>query len=168
MVMRISIQTLIVLLLTVMSFAASQAVHADQAELELSGTVSYADPDRSEIWITPNEGETKEIIGFPFHNLEAQLEEEHGEPITIDAGDCVTITYYAKHRLSGEEVNKWLSLDEFCDCVQESCGREVCDSWDEENCYLVDGDESLDRKPQKNKNRPDPGKWHGKPPGHQP
>jgi len=160
--MRISIKTLIVLLLTVISFAATQAVHADEVK-ELSGTVSYADPDRSEIWIAPQEGETIIIIGFPFHNLEAQLEEELGEPITIGAGDCMTITYYVKKPLSKDEVNQWLSLEEFCDCIQESCGREVC-AWDEKRCYL--DDEGLKRKPQKNENRPEPWPRHGTPPGH--
>lgn len=164
MVMEISIKTLVVVLLTVASFVAAQADEADQV-IDLSGTVSYADPDRSEIWIAPQEGETVEIIGFPFHNLEAQLEEELGEPIAIGAGDCVTVTYYVKKPLSKDAVNKWLSLEEFCDCAQESCGREVC-TWDEQRCYLYD--EGLDRKPQKNKNRPDPWPWHGKPPGHRP
>ena len=144
--MRISLKTLIVVLLTVMSFAAAQAVHAD--EVPLSGTVYWVNPGGSEIWIQEGDKNIVEIIGFPFHNLEVQLEEELGETITIDEGDCVTITYYVKDLLSGDKVNKWLSLTEYC--VQESCGSD--------DCYWDVG--SLERKPQQNKNRSNP--WPGK------
>lgn len=150
--MSISIKTLIAVLLILMSFAAALAVHADEVK-PLSGTVDYVDPDESEIWINDEDGETLEIIGFPFHNLEVQLEEELGYPVTIVEGDCVSITYYVKDLSSGDEVNKWLSLTEYC----EGCG---------DDCY---GDEDgLEREPQghQNKNRPNPWPWHGKPPGH--
>ena len=97
--MRISIKTLIVVLLTVMSFAAAPAVQAAEVK-PLSGTVDWVNPDDSEIGIINDEdGETVIIIGFPFHNLEVQLDDEldpldpDEDGITMDAGDCVSITY---------------------------------------------------------------------------
>ena len=68
--MRISIKTLIAVLLIVMSFAEVQAVHVLEV-IELSGTVFDVDQHFRRIWITPDDGETLEIIGFPFYNLEA-------------------------------------------------------------------------------------------------
>ena len=150
--MRTSIKTLIVVLLTVMSFAAAQAVHAD--EVPLSGTVYWVNPGGSEIWIQEGDDNIVEIIGFPFHNLEVQLEEELGETITIDEGDCVAIEYYVKY----DEVNKWLSLTMYCqECLN-------CEDWVCTGDLCFEGD--LERKPQRN-SRPDPpaGPWNGKPPG---
>ena len=148
--MRISIKTLIAVLLIVMSFAEAQAVHVLEV-IELSGTVFDVDQHFRRIWITPDDGETLEIIGFPFYNLEAQLEEECDEPIAIYVGDCVTITYYVKYN----EVNKWLSLTKYCG-YPESC--------ESEDCYV--NENGLERKSQRNKNRPNPWPWHGKPPRH--
>ena len=151
--MRTSIKTLIVVLLTVMSLAAAPAVHAGEVK-DLRGTVDSVYPDDSEIWIINEDGETVIIIGFPFHNLEVQLEEELGEPITIDEGDCVEIEYYVKY----DEVNRWLSLTMYCqECL-------FCEDWECTGDLSFEGD--LERKPQRN-SRPDPpaGPWNGKPPG---
>ena len=148
--MKISIKTLIVLLLTIMSFAAAEAVYAHEV-IELSGTVFDVDQNFSKIWITRDEGETVKIIGFPFHNLEAKLEEELGEPITIDVGDCLTITCFVKY----DKAIKWLSLTKYC-VYPESC--------ESDDCYV--NEDGLERKPQRNKNRPNPWPWHGDPPGH--
>jgi len=162
--MRISIKTLIVVLLTVISFAAAQAVHAGEVK-PLKGTVDYVDPDGSEIWIINEDREAVIITGFPFHNLEVQLDDEldplnlDDDGITIDADDCVAITYYVKELISGDEVNKWLSLTMYCeDCSY--CDSDECTDLD----FCFEGD--LERKPQRT-SRPDPpaGPWNGKPPG---
>ena len=162
--MRISIKTLIVVLLTVMSFAAAPAVHAGEVK-PLSGRVDWVNPDDSEIGIINDEdGETVIIIGFPFHNLEVQLDDEldplnlDEDGITIDADDCVAITYYVKKLISEDEVNKWLSLTKYC----QACL--VCEDWECTGDLSFEGD--LERKPQRN-SRPDPpaGPWNGKPPG---
>jgi hypothetical protein len=163
MVMRISIKTLVVVLLTLMCFAAAPAVHAGEVK-DLSGTVSYVDPGNSEISIDTGDGETLEIIGFPFHNLEIQLDDEldpldpDEDGITIDVGDCVSITYYVKELISGDEVNKWLSLTMYCEECSD-CEGEPCTDPD----FCFDGD--LERKPQQNQNRPNPWPWPGKPAG---
>ena len=163
--MKISIKTFIVVLLTVTSLAAVPAVHAGEIK-PLSGTVDSVYPKDSEIWIIDEDGNIIEIIGFPFHNLEVQLDDEldpldpEADGIKIDEDDCVSITYYVKDLLSGDEVNKWLSLTMYCeDCSY--CEGEECTDPD----FCFEGD--LERKPQKNKNRPDPpaGPWNGKPPG---
>ena len=167
--MRISIKTLIVVLLAVMSFAAAPAVHAGEVK-DLSGTVDYVDPGGSEIGIINDEdGETVIIIGFPFHNLEVQLEEELGETVTIAEGDCVAITYYKKRN----ELNKWLSLTMYCaacsGCLVDDDDNQLhCDGEDAEADACFKDEDGMTRKPQKNKNRPNPWPWHGKPPGQRP
>ena len=160
--MRISIKTLFVVLLTVMSFAAAPAVHA--AEVPLSGTVYWVNPGGSEIWIQEGDKNIVEIIGFPFHNLEVQLEEELGETITIDEGDCVSITYYEKY----DEVNKWLSLTMYCEACSD-CDIDDdqwhCDGDDSDVDSCFEDEDGLEREPQENKNRPNPRPSHGKAPG---
>ena len=168
--MRISIKTLIVVLLAVMSFAAAPAVHAGEVK-DLSGTVDYVDPGGSEIGIINDEdGETVIIIGFPFHNLEVQLDDEldpldpDEDGITIDAGDCVSITYYEKY----DEVNKWLSLTMYCEecsgCyVDDDDDMWHCDAAETAPCF--EDEDGLEREPQENQNRPNPWPSHGKPPG---
>ena len=167
--MRTSIKTLIVVWLTVMSLAAAPAVHAGEVK-DLRGTVDSVYPDDSEIWIINEDGETVIIIGFPFHNLEVQLDDEldpldpDEDGITIDAGDCVSITYYEKY----DEVNKWLSLTMYC---EECSGCYVdddmwhCDGDDPEAEACFEDEDGLEREPQENKNRPNPRPSHGKAPG---
>ena len=151
--MRLSIRTLIVVLLTVMSFAAAQAVQAeDIVPIPLSGTVTKVLPDYSTIWIEYESDETfitVEIIGFPFSSLEDQLSEAMGEIITISVDDCVTITYYVKDLKDPDkdDVNKFISLTAYC----VECGFG-------DDCYgEVPGEDPLEPKQRRenNDNEPD-------------
>jgi hypothetical protein len=89
-------------------------------------------------------GESVTIVGFPFNNLEAQL----GEGTTIDEGNCVTIDYSEKELCSGDVVNKWDSLTEYCEMCPVDLKRLAPLS-----CNDV-VDLSLTREPRQN--RPNP------------
>jgi len=161
--MRIQIKSFLVLLLTVASFAAAPAVFAD--EVPLSGTVYWVNPGSSEIWIQEGDENIVEIIGFPFHNLEVQLEAELGETVTIAEGDCVAINYYEKRN----ERNKWSSLTMYCPAcsgclVDDGDNQWHCDDAETDACFK--DEDGLTRNPQCN-SRPDPpaGPWNGNPPG---
>jgi len=163
--MKISIRTLMALLLTVASYAAAPAEQAD--EVLLSGRVSWVNPGSSEIWIQESDNNIVEIIGFPFHNLEVQLEAELGETVTIAEGDCVAVTYYEKRN----ERNKWLSLTMYCPAcpgclVDDGDNQWHCDGQDAQADPCFKDEDGLTRNPQCN-NRPEPpaGPWNGNPPG---
>jgi len=145
-------------------------VHAAEVK-PLSGKVEYVYPDDSEIGIINEDGVTVIIIGFPFHNLEVQLDDyldpldPDEDGITIDAGDCVSITYYEKY----EEVNKWLSLTMYCEaCLDCDIDDDQwhCDGDDSDVDSCFEDEDGMTRNPQRN-SRPDPpaGPWNGKPPG---
>lgn len=167
--MKTSLKTLIVVLLTVASFAAAQAFECDLARvIPLSGKICGVDPytDPTVIKIDPalgcgDQSDTiVEIIGFPFHNLEVQLDDEldsldpDEDGITIDVGDCVKVEYYVKDN----GVNKWCSLLMYCeDC--EYCASCITPDRDEEYCLECTGTEDLcfeddmERDPQPNKKK---------------
>ena len=155
--MRVSIKTFLVMLLTVMSFVTVQAVQAD--DITVTGEIFEADRFLSTIVIEDENGDLVVIQGFPFHNLEVQLNDEldpleaDADGITIEAGDCLTVEYSEKELASGDVVSKWESLAAYC----EEC-TEI------EPCF--EDEDGLTRKPQRN-SRPDPpaGPWNGKPPG---
>jgi len=153
--MERTIRTLIVVLLAVVSFVGVQTAIAD--DITVTGEIIEADRLFSTIVIEDENGDLVAIQGFPFHNLEVQLEEEldpldsDADGITIEEDDCVTVVYSEKELASGGVVNKWESLLLYCEECTET-----------EPCF----EEGLTRNPQRN-SRPDPpaGPWKGKPPG---
>ena len=154
--MKRSIKTLLVVLTAIMGFVSVQTVLAD--DITVTGEIIEVDRFLRTIVIEDENGNLVEIQGIPFHNLEIQLDgildplDPDEDGITIDAGDCVTVVYSEKELASGDVVNKWESLTTYC---------EECTSIE---CY--EDEDPLTRKPQKNKNRPNPWPWHGDPPGH--
>ena len=153
--MQRTIKTLIVVLLTVVSFVVVQTALAD--DITVTGKIIEADRLSSTIVIEDENLDLVAIQGFPFHNLEVQLEEEldpldpDADGITIEEDDCVTVVYSEKELASGDVVNKWESLLMYCEECTET-----------EPCF----EDDLERKSQRS-NRPDPpaGPWNGKPPG---
>lgn len=159
MVMKTSLKTLILVLLTVMSFSAAQAAFEcdDRSPIELEGKVCEVQKDSKpyQIWIddaTDSNGsffcresreDWTEIFGVPFLDLERELSEELEKEVTIDEGNCVTIKYY--ETLYG--LDKFCSLLEYCD---------DCDASDD-GCY---GDDMGERPFHKRKppHHPHPGK----------
>lgn len=118
---------IVVVLITFMSLFAVPAVWADF--FTVTGEIIAADRELSVIVLEDEYGELVTIIGFPFHNLELQLDEllvpldpDHGG-ITIEVGDCVTVEYSEKQLISGDVVNKWETLIAYCEeCTQtEPC-----------------------------------------------
>lgn len=161
--MQLTRKALLFVLAAALSSIAVQTVRAD--EVTVTGEIVAADRFLSTIVIAPEEGgEFITIVGFPFHNLEMQLDEElapldpDADGILIGVGDCVTVEYAEKELASGYDVDKWESLTMYCeDCAY--CEGGVCT--DPDFCF----DDDLDREPRKKKHRPKPGPWHGKPPG---
>lgn len=126
--MKRAFRTLLVVLVAIMSFFVVEAVSAD--EITVTGKIQEADRDMSLIVIAPEEGgDPILIIGFPFHNLELQLDEvldpldPELDQITIREDDCVSVTYSEKELNSDEVVNKWEKLTMYCEqCTTfESC-----------------------------------------------
>jgi hypothetical protein len=177
-----SIKTLLVVLAAIMSFVFVQAVRADDPTD--SGEIVEADRDHITVVILRDEcpesvagvivevdrylktieiaryngGSNVTIIGFPFKNLEAQLDEVlepldlNAEGITIKEGDCVTITYYKKQNGNKEcmldcVVNKWCSLTSYCEGDNGACT---------DNC--TEEEDDMERKPQRRT-------WDEVPPG---
>lgn len=146
--MKTSINVLIVVLLTILSFTAAQAFECAPNDLiPLTGKVcaiQYSTGETpSKIWIAPDGNcdpisETYEIIGFPFGNLELQLTAKLEYPVEINPGDCVKIEYIEKSSKGNPDysVNKWCTLVVFCD----DCDTHVCDSCPESasNCFEAD------------------------------
>lgn len=154
--MKRYIKTLLAVLTAIVGFVSVQIVLAD--DVAVTGVIVETDRLLSTIVIEDENMNIVSIQGFPFKNLEAQLDEildpldPEEDGITIDADDCVTVVYSEKEHASGDVVNKWESLITYC---------EECTSIE---CY--EDEDPLTRKPQKNKNRPNPWPWHGTPPGH--
>ncbi len=163
--MKSAFWKLIVVAAVAISLGIAPAVNADDELPVVSGTVEAVYRDISTIVISSESDGYVTIVGFPFNNLEAQLENEFdpegldADDITIAVGDCVTIEYSEKILPStGDVVNKWESLTAYC----ENCT----------DCY----EGELTRKPIKQKDRPKPdkpkpegpkaGPWDGNPPGH--
>lgn len=184
--MKTSLKTLIVVLLTVMSFAAAQADDCSNVNVEdkkvYEGVVCQVqykdDMEPSKIWIgelddelnSPtckgDEADWLEIIGFPYGNLELQLNDldlcTGAEEITIDEGDCVKGKYIEKTTPSGDTYNKWCSLEVFNDGLESEDCVSCPESQPETNdcCYETDSDnggmtrQSLKRHGPPNKNHP--------------
>jgi hypothetical protein len=118
--METTIKSLLVVLAAMMSVASVQTVRAD--EITVTGEIVEANRNLSTIVIAPEGGgDSITIVGFPFHNLEIQLDDEQdpldpdADGITIEAGDCVTVEYSEKKLPSGDDVNKWESLTMYCE-----------------------------------------------------
>lgn len=157
--MERSIKTLLVVLAAIMSFVSAQTVLAD--DIVITGEIIEADRILSMIVIEDENMDLVAIQGFPFHNLEIQLDEildsldPDEDGITIEAGDCVTVVYSEKELASGDVVNKWESLTVYC---EECTVTEPC---------FEDEDEMI-RKPGRNRPKPPPGTGRRKPPGKPP
>jgi len=155
--MKTSLRTLIVVLLTVMSFSAAQAddcSNASDSDLKYEDgavcQVQYKnDFEPSKIWIGAwnydldicigKEADWLEIIGVPYGNLELQLNDllDAVEEITIDEGDCVKVKYVEKTTPSGDTYNKWCSLLVFYDdCNTDDC--DSCPKLEDGLCYGTD------------------------------
>ena len=161
------IRTLLVVLAATMSLVSGPTVRAeDTADIpnSVTGKIEEAYRDLSTIVIRYGErkGDRVTIVGFPFHNLEAQLDEvwytqdSEKDGITIDVGDCVTVEYSVKDlcskvSCSEDVVNKWESLTAYCEGCN-TCEDCIIKAGTDSKCY-VSGD--LTRVPQKN-NRPKP------------
>jgi len=154
MVMKTSLKTLIIVLLTVMSFATAQAAFEcdDQGSIELEGKVCAVQKDSKPYQIKiandlncDNTDDIVEIFGVPFRDLERELSEELEKEVTIDEGNCVTIKYY--ETLYG--LDKFCSLLEYCDNCLEYC--DDCDASDD-GCY---GDDMGERPFHKRRESPD-------------
>ena len=161
--MRHSTKTLLVVLLTVLSFAAVQAVWAyeEVSWPDASGEVVGIDRDLSTIVIHDFDSESDvTVAGFPFGYLERELD------IQIELEDCVTVEYAAVLCKCDEMIYKNIAvaLTGYC----EKCsGSEVMDSCDVDNIVLRDedfypvdksryGDEGDEYRHRNNDNRPVP------------
>ena len=162
-----TIRILLVLLTALISFVCVPTLCAnDDTDIpdSVTGKIEKAYRDLSMIVIRFGEGagDIITIAGFPFHNLEAQLDEvwsaEDSDGITIAAGDCVTVEYSVKDLCSGDTVYKWESLTAYCEgcntCEDCSfCEDCIIKAGEDGKCY-VSGD--LTRVPQQNNNRSKP------------
>ena len=149
--MKKYIKKIPIVLVLIISMIAVQAVRADET-FTVTGEIVEAYRDSSIIVIAQEGEEDITIHGFPFGNLEAQLTKilDDSDSITIKLGDCVTVEYFERELNSGEVVNQWESLTEYCEECTESC---------------YEGD-ALARKPQQsNRPFPWPGKGKANPPG---
>lgn len=186
-----TIRTLLVIATYIICFVSVQTARAeDTADIPntVTGKIEKTYRDLSEIVIRFGEGEEDlvTIAGFPFHNLEAQLDEvwstldAEKDGITIAAGDCVTVVYSvnelcSKAICSGDVVYKWESLTAYCeacitcgDCItckenptcEEGGICEACSTC--EACIIEAGEDGkcyvsdMTRVPQQNNNRSKP------------
>lgn len=175
-----TIRTLLVIATYIICFVSVQTARTEDTGIipnPIAGKIEKADRYSNEIVIRYGEGEEDliTIAGFPFHNLEAQLDEvwdpldSAAEGITIEAGDCVTVEYSVKEQCSGDVVNKWESLTAYCEeCITcESCITckenptceeggtcEACitEAGKAGNCYVSD----MTRVPRQNNHRSRP------------
>lgn len=143
-----TIRTLLVVLAAIMSLVSVPTVRAeDTADIpktltgEIVGAYSALNTIVIEERIT---GESVTIVGFPFNNLEAQL----GEGATIEEGNCVTVDYSEKELCSGEVVNKWESLTEYC----EMCPVDSLSTESSPTCVMMSS--ALTREPRQNRPKP--------------
>ena len=164
-----NIRTLLVIATYIICFVSVQTARTeDTADIpnSVTGKIEKAYRDLSMIVIRFGEGagDIITIAGFPFHNLEAQLDEvwstldSEKDGITIAAGDCVTVEYSVKDLCSGDTVYKWESLTAYCEgcntCEDCSfCEDCIIKAGEDGKCY-VSGD--LTRVPQQNNNRSKP------------
>ena len=134
-----TIRTLLVIVTYIICFVSVPTARTeDTAGIPnpVTGKIKEAYRDLSTIVISYGEGtgDRVTIVGFPFHNLEAQLDEvwhpqdSEKDGITIAAGDCVTVEYSvnelcSKATCSGDVVYKWESLTAYCEaCITcENC-----------------------------------------------
>lgn len=161
--MRHSTKTLLVVLLTVMSFATVQTGWANEEVLwpDASGEVVGIYRDLSTIVILDiDSGLEVTVAGFPFGYLERELD------IQIEEGDCVTVDYAAVLCKCDEMIYKnfAVALTGYC---EECPGSEAMDSCDVDNIVLRDddfypvdksryGDEGDESRHRNNDNRPVP------------
>ena len=150
--MKCFVKTLLAVLAAVTCAVSVQMVQADEY-LIVEGKIVDVDRELSIVVILPYDGvagaDEITIIGFPFHNLEMQLDEvldpldPDAQGITIDVGDCLTVAYFEKNLLSGGVVNKWEALLAYHEECTGCIPGEPC--FDDEK-------EALEREPQ-HKNR---------------
>jgi hypothetical protein len=181
-----TIRTLLVIATYIICFVSIQPARAQDDTVipnPVTGKIEEADRYLSTIVIRYGEGAEHlvTIVGLPFHNLEAQLDEvwdpldSGADGITIAAGDCVTVVYSEKELCPEVKVYKWESLTAYCEqCSHcDECGNceggitcEECGNCEEciyrEECVIKAGEDgkcyvssALTRLPQQN-NRPKP------------
>jgi hypothetical protein len=141
--MRNSTKTLLVVLLTLMSFLAVQTAWAEKPnppESEwktVSGKITAIDPDNSTITIDYG----TVIKGFPFGYLEREIVETtdvFGDDFAIDVGDCAEVAYATVDCRCDEGSKKIaVALNRYCEC--EACENKYED-WSEINIVLRDDD----------------------------
>ena len=137
--MRRTVRTLLVVLAAIISLVSTPTARAEATEgipKPVTGKIEKTYRDLSMIVIRFGEGagDLVTIAGFPFHNLEAQLDEvwhpldSRADGITIAVGDCVTVEYSvnelcSKATCSGDVVYKWESLTAYCEACStcEDC-----------------------------------------------
>lgn len=156
---------LVIVAAMVLSLGVALPAGADEETLpEVTGIVETIYRNISTIVINPFVGDSITIIGFPFNNLEAQLEDElYFEGIMIDVGDCVGIKYSENMLNTDQIVYKWESLTMYSpDC--QTCLLEndtvFCPCFDN---YCDEG--GMLRTPIHKRHRPKPKPGNKKPPG---
>ena len=126
--MRHSIQMLLAVLLTVMSFLAVQTVWAEKPDppesewLNASGEIVEIERDISTITI--DDGEKIIVIkGFPFGYLERKMADVFGDDFVIMVGDCVEVEYAIVVCRCDEGIkNIAVALNNYClDCHRADC-----------------------------------------------
>ena len=153
-----TIRTLLVALIAIISLVCvptARAQDTTDALPTVTGEIVGAYRELSTIVIEDEKSEfgvRVTIVGFPFNNLEAQLEAQLGEDITIEAGNCVTVEYSEKYLCSGEFVNKWESLKAWC----EMCPVNLDRTAPEECVNVVDDPLTRDPQPQQSSKGPNP------------
>ena len=124
--MRHSIKTLLVVLLTVMSFSVVQGVRAGGPEpdklLIAEGAIVEIDREVSTIKIDTNSG-VIEITGFPFGYLEREMAVEFGEDFAMAVGDCVEVEYAIVFcRCTDGSKNIAVELKSYCQAtIEDGC-----------------------------------------------
>ncbi len=135
----------------VLSLAAAPAVNAD----EVSGYIYNMIPKDSTIEIIDGDGDLFVIQGFPFNNLEAQLEELLDiKGFEFDEGDCLTVEYSVKPVCDDETINKWDSLTQFSQQCFDCDDAFVCDCAE---VFCSDDEDGITIEPFITRNRAKPG-----------
>ena len=144
-----------------LSLAAAPAVNAE----EVSGYIENMYPKDSIIEIIDGDGVLFVIQGFPFNNLEAQLEELlEIKGFEFEQGDCLTVEYTLKPVCDDEIIKKWDSLTQFSQqCAGCDLDTLVCDC---EEVFCSDDQGGMTIEPFHSQHQQNPGHGQGKGQGH--
>ena len=119
--MRHSTKTLLVVLLTVMSFSAVQTVWAEDGGWFVTGVIDKIEPEISTITIIDSAKlEPISITGFPFGYLERELD------IVFVEGNCVTVEYAIVTCSRNVPVSKYIAVALIKYCENENCDGDDC------------------------------------------